>query len=296
MMVRLSNPTPTQWALIGTTVVLGIGLVGGTAYAASERKKKKLPRPTEPTEPVTPVQPPADDPYAWQVVTPDDAGYPWEFPALQNDNYPTPSTWFNASDKTGAFHPSKGFDRYIEALLGSALAMAGNDPSIATAKGQDPNASLGKKLRRQVRESIVAVGGVNDLLYGQDNLNIAGGNDPNASGGDENKPYVGAWVLNAEGRGLNWLPRHADNLDLIQRAEPLKRTTSLVGRKLPSPNRGSRQMVIWAPAYDLVALGPDQVVPTIKFLQWSDGSSTADPPPRIQQLGVDLSGVDLPGI
>lgn len=296
-MIRLTNPTPTQWAVIGSTVVLGIGLVGGGAYAISRGKKKFLPTLDEPTEPTEPPGPePGDDPYIWQIVTPDDAGYPWEFPALHADNYPTPGTWFNAGDKTGAFLPSRGFDRYIEALLGSALAMAGNDPTIATAKGQDPDASLGKKLRRQVRESVTAVGGVNDLLYGQTNLNIAGGNDPSKSGGDEDKPYVGAWVLNAEDRGLNWLPRHADNLDRLQRAEPLKRTTSLEGTKLPSPDRGSQQMVIWAPAYDLIALGPDQAVPTIRFLQWSNGSSTADPPPLIQELGVDMSGVDLPGI
>lgn len=297
-MLRLSNPTPTQWALIGTTVVLGVGLVGGTAYAASRRKKKKLlPDDGPPIEPVEPpVQPPLDDPFTWQVVTPDDPGYPWEFPALQADNYPTPGTWFNAGDKSGAFDPSKGFDRYIEALLGTALAMAGNDPAIASAKGQNPNAALGKKLRRLVRSSVIAVGGVNDLLFGQTNLNIAGGNDPNKSGGNQKSPYRGAWVLNAEDRGLNWLPRHADNLDLLQKAKPLKRTTSLVGKKLPSPNRGSVQMLIWAPAFDLAALSPEQVVPTIKFLQWSDGSSTANPPPQIQGLGVDLSGVSLPGI
>lgn len=286
-MIRIVNPTPTQWAVIGGTVILGVGLVSATAYASSRKAKPRIP-----TKPPKVAPPP---PGNWQVIDVDDPNYPWEFPALQADNYPTPGTWGDAGDKSGAFDYSLGFDRYIEALLGSALAMAGNDPSIATAKGQDPNAQLGKKLRRQMRAGVVAVGGINDLLYGQTNLNLAGGNDPNMPGGND-KPKNGTWVLNEEGRSLNWLPRHADNLDRIQRGSPLKRTTNLKGQKLAAPDRGSNQMLIWAPAVDLVSLGPDMAVPMIKYLQWSDGSSTADPPPTIQALGVDMSGVSLPGV
>lgn len=297
--MRRLNPSTTQWALIGVASALTLGLAG-TAYAASRRIKKTTPEgplgpqpgPEEP--PVEP--PPPEQPGEWNIVTPEDPGYPWEFPALSADNYPTPGTWFNANDKTGSFNPEWGHDAMVRALLKTALTMAGNDPKIANAVGKDVNASLGRALRKQLREAIMVVGGVNDLVYGQTNLNYAGGNDPNKPGGNESKPYSAGYVLNEEDRGLNWLPRHADNLQLIQLSQPLKRTTSVEGQKLPSPNAGSRQMLIWLPALDLEALGPDKVVPSIKFLKWSDGSSTISPPPVIQGLGVDLSGVRLPGV
>lgn len=309
MTLRIRNPTPLQW-----TMVVGAGLftlgIAGAAYAASRRKRGGGTLPDVDDEPV--VEPPEEpedweedeedeepevlpESTEWRVVTPDDPGYPWPFPAFHFENYPTPGTWFNANDKSGAFNPAAGFDKLVQALLGSALAMAGNDYNIATAVGQDPNAELGRRLRRQVREAIMVVGGVNDLTYGQTNLNLAGGNDPNSPGGDPSKPVMAAYVLNEEGRGLNWLPRHADNVDRIQSGRALKRTTNLRGQKLSPPNSGSRQMLIWMPAFDLTGLGPDQAVPTIRFLQWADGSSTLHPPPVIQALGVDLSGVNLPG-
>ncbi len=304
---RMRNPiTRTQVLLMAGTVAVVFLATGGIAYAASKRRKELVPtRPPivppvipDGEEPIGPIVPPAvpPDTLEWRVVTPDDPGYPWTFPAMHYENYPTPGTWFDANDKDGAFAPSNGFDRFVVALLGSALAMAGNDYRIANAVGQDPNANLGRRLRRQVRESLINVGGINDLLYGQTNLNIAGGNDPNASGGDKEKPLSAQYVLNEEGRGLNWLPRHADNIDRLQGGKHMKRTTRINGKKLPSPNSGSRQMLIWSPAFDLEALGPDKVVPSIRFLQWDDGSSTLDPPPIISQVGINLSGVTLPGV
>lgn len=287
MRLRLHNPTPTQWAVIMAAGAFTLGL-GATAYAAGRRRR--LPSVDEP------VPTPTPSPQEWVVVSDQDPGYPWEFPALHFDNYPTPGTWIDLGDKTGAFDPAQGFDTYVRALLGSALAMAGNDPGIAFAQGQDPRAELGRRLRREVRKAITVVGGVNDLAYGQTNLNFAGGNDPNAPGGDPAKPFSGAYVLNEEGRGLNWLPRHADNLQRIADGLPLKRTTSLTGQPLPWPDGGNRQMALWSPAFDLAPLAPGQPDPAIRFLQWSDGSSTIDPPPSIQALGVDLSGVELPGV
>lgn len=300
-MRRLRNPTPLQWGLIlgSGALVLGVSTV---VYAATRRVGPLPDLGPDPKGPVLPPQNENDDSpdelpasLDWEIVTPTDPGYPWEFPALHFENYPTPGTWWNAGDKTGAFDPSLGFDRFVRALLGSALAMAGNDPTIAAAEGKNKDAATGKRLRREVRQALVAVGGINDLLYGQDNLNLAGGNDPNKAGGDPKKPRSGAHVLNAAGRGLNWLPRHANNLQRIQEGLPLLRTTSLAGRSLPGI-KGSRQMLIWSPAFDLDALSPNVGSPSIQFLHWSDGSSTADPPPSIRQLGVDLSGVALPGI
>jgi hypothetical protein len=298
---RKKNPTPLQWALIvaaGATVLLG---GAGVAYAATKRRRKgTLPDVDEPELPdgpiVEPPPPPAGEPLQWVLRTANDPGYPWEEPVLHLENYPTPSMWVDLNNKAGAFKPSRGFDALVRAALGSALAMAGNDPTIANAEGKDPRADLGRRLRRQMRELIIARGYVNDLTYGQTNLNLAGGNDPSMPHGDPNKPISATYVLNDEGRGLNWHPRHADNLERIQNGEPLKRTTALDGSKLPSPDSGSRQMIVYIPAVDLEALGPNVAVPTVKPMTWSDGSSTLDPPPSIQALGVDMSGVHLPGV
>lgn len=298
MRLLLRNPTPLQWGIIGGTLALGMGVVAGALGS-----RRRLPSITEPDEEPQIVD--ADDPdriapadparplEQWQAVMPNEAGYPWEFPAMHYQNYPTPGTWFDGNAK-GVFDPAAGFDAFVRALLGSALAMAGADPAIATAEGQSPNAALGRRLRRMVRDSLIVVGGVNDLLYGQTNLNWAGGNDPSKPGGDPSKGLSATYVLNEEGRGLNWLPRHADNVARISKGSPLRRATTLEGEPLPPPDRGTRQMVIWAPAYDLDALGSEQ--PTIQYLTWSDGSSTLGPPPFIQGLGIDLSGVELPGV
>lgn len=292
--MRLRNPSPVQWALIGTAAALTVGLAS-TAYATKARRRGKPLGPDLPPPRPGP-RPPSADPLEWRAVTPGDSGYPWEFAAIQYENYPTPSTWFNAGDRSGSFDPRNGFELFVRAVLGSALAMAGNDVQIATAVGKEPNADLGKQLRRQVRDSITIVGGVNDLLYGQTNLNLAGGNDPEMPDGDPSKGLSGEYVLNEEGRGLNWLPRHANNMARIQQKQPLKRTTDLEGRSLPPPDRGGQQMLIYVPAYDLVALSPEEPMPSIRFLEWSDGSSTIDPPPVIMNLGLDMSGVELPGV
>lgn len=293
MTFRIRNPTPTQWAVIATTTLVTLA-IGTTAYAAGRRRLPSVtdPDPAQPgSDPNMPIHPGPQD---WVVVSDQDAGYPWDFPALHFENYPTPGTWFDVGDKEGAFDPAQGFDAYVRALLGSALAMAGNDPGIASAQGKDPRADLGRRLRRDVSKAVIAVGGVNDLAYGQTNLNFAGGNDPNAPGGNEDQPLSATYVLNQRGRGLNWLPRHGANMQRIADGLPLKRTTSLSGSTLPWPDSGNRQMLLWSPAFDLDSLAASE--PSIQFLQWLDGSSTIDPPPRIQELGVDLSGVSLPGV
>lgn len=239
-----------------------------------------------------PVEPPGPAPSSstsWVLHSASDPGYPWEEPSMQVDNYPTPGTWFDAN-WNGAFDPDHGYDALVIAVLASALAMAGQDHTIASASGQDPRASLAQSLRKKVRAAIMYVGGVNDRLFGQTNLNLAGGNDPQAPHGDPNKPKSGAYVLNSRGRGLNWLPRHADHAARIEAGLPLLRTTRLNGTKIVGTG-GNRQMLLWLPAFDLSALPND-----IAFLTWSDGSSTAAPPPQILRLGFDMHGVSLPGV
>ncbi len=223
----------------------------------------------------------------WVLRTSADPGYPWEEPVMHVENYPTPGMFVDIGNAEGAWKPSNGYDSMVRAYLGSALSMAGGDVSLATS-------NAGQALRKEARRAITAVGGFNDLVYGQTNLNYAGGNDPTKPGGDANKPKSGQYVLNAKNRGLNWLPRHKDNIQRIQQGLAPKRSTRLDGSKMGGVNAGNQQMLVWLPALNLEALA--QAVPSIEFLQWSDGSSTLDPAPQIVGLGVDMTGVDLPGV
>jgi hypothetical protein len=233
----------------------------------------------------------------WVLHASSDPGYPWAEPTLHVNNFPTPGMWVDIGNKDGEWNPASGFDSLVRAALGSALAMAGGDVNLAS-----DNSTRAKSLRAGLRNAITYVGGVNDRTYGQTNANFAGGVAPN-------KPCVGAsatcvngkrsanatpvtYMMNAEDRGLNWLPRHADNISRIPQGLPLKRTTKLDGGKLG--NGGTQQMLLWIPALDLDALAAP--VPTIRFLKWADGSSTLNPPPQIQALGVDESGVNLSGV
>lgn len=223
----------------------------------------------------------------WVSRTANDPGYPWEEPVLHVHNWPTPGMFLDIGNAEGSWDPANGYDSMVIAALGSALAMAGLDPSIA----EGPE---GQELRKQLRQAIMAVGGFNDLNYGQTNLNYAGGNDPSKPGGNKNKGIVSAHVLNEQGRGLNWLPHHKDNKKRIAEELPSKRGSGIKGNRLTGAQAGYRHMLVWIPAVSLDALR--EVKPRIAFGTWSDGSSTADPPPQIRALGYDLSGVDLPGV
>jgi hypothetical protein len=281
---------------VRVAAVTGVGLLAGAgvAYAFGRRR----------SSPYADLPKPPSGSTAWELHTAHDPGYPFEAAVLHRDNWPTPGMWIDAGDTSGEWDPSQGFDSLVKALLGSALQMAGNDPKIAEAVGKDPNAPLGRALRKAVRESLIVPGGINDLLYGQTNANLAGGVDPGKPcvHGSTNAPCEDGirdpnstavrYMMNTDGRGLNWLPRHADNLDRIAKGQPLLRTTSIKGLRLE--NSAGKQMLIWAPAYDLSLLAPDQAVPAIGYRTWSNGTSTLQPPPPIQALGVDLSGVEIP--
>lgn len=222
----------------------------------------------------------------WVVHGANDPGYPWEEPTLHTTNFPTPGTYLDVNN-SDMWHTDKGLDSMVRAALGSALAMAGADVSLANLGNQSTRS---KQLKQGLRNAIIIPDGWNDRLYGQTNANYAGGNDPGKPGGDANKAKV-TYMMNSEGRGLNWLARHADNIARIPQGISPKRTTKLDGAKLGGSNSGNQHMLIWIPALDLSALqGP---VPTIGFLKWSDGSSTLKPPPQIQALGIDMSGVSL---
>lgn len=221
---------------------------------------------------ITGILPQPPEEFEWVIHASGDPGYPWEEPSLHADNYPTPSTFIQVKYGSEAVD---NLDSLVKAALGSALAMAGMDPSLATG-----TSSTSKRLRKEMRE-LISCGAFNDGNYGQ--------TDPVKAGGSSTNTYM----MNVKNRGLNWLPYHADNLSRMAQGLSPKRTTSLAGNRLLGANAGNTQMLVWIPAIDLEALaGP---VPVVVPLYWSDGTSTKEPPPIIQKLGVDMSGVNLPG-
>jgi len=301
---RLFNPSGITIAAIAGTAAVATGL--GGAYLWRRRKRVDA-VPTEPLPTVDdePVPEMGESRWSWGRAT--DPGYPWNKPLLHVENYPTPSMFFDAGDQGGSFDPSQGFDELVIALLSSALTMAGMDPTkaiaLARAQGQDPDAILGRRLRRDVRRALIEPGSWNDRVFGQTNANYAGGTDPGKActegSGTTNaactngirdpnaKPVT--FMMNAAGRGLNWLPWHTNVLDAIGAGQTPVRGTDLDGTSL---GLGHSHMVLWMPAFDLEALGSD--VPRIQLLPWPDGSSTVDPPPMVSRLGVDMQGVVLP--
>lgn len=279
--------------------VTSVALVGGAAAAYALERRSKNPYANLP-------KPPGEEPPSgWVFHRANDPGYPFDAAVLHPLNVPTPGMWVDIGDASGEWDPSKGFDSLVRVLLGSSLAMAANDPKIAMAEGKDPNAQIGRALRKAVRDSLIVPGGINDLLYGQTNANLAGGVDPGKPcvHGSSNAPCEDGirdpnstavtYMMNASGRGLNWLPRHADNLARIPQKQPLLRTTSIDGRRLANVADG-HHMLVWLPAYDLALLSPNNPAPSIGYTTWPDGSSTSEPPPSVRSVGIDLSGVVIP--
>lgn len=231
-----------------------------------------------------PEVPPPSGSLQWRIRKANDLGYPWEEPVLHASNWPSPGMFVDIGNPDGSWKPSNGLDSMIRAWLGAALVLAGMDVGIATS-------SEGQELRKQLRAALMTVGGYNDLLFGQTNLNYAGGNDPNKPGGNPNKQKSGSYVLNAQGRGLNWRPVHRNLKQAIQIGDELRRSTTIGGEKIANSG-GNRQMLVWLGALDLDELRQGQIA----FHRWSDGSSAINPPPQIMALGFDLSGVVLPGV
>ncbi len=204
----------------------------------------------------------------WELRQLGDPGYPWEEPSLDVDNAPIPSTFIEVGIDNGP----QDYDGLIRGLLSNALILGGSNPELANG-----TSSTSKRLRRETRKLFNDID-FHDKLYGQTNLRYAGG-EP--------------WMLNAHGRGLNWKRHHANNLERLSRGQSVKRTTSLGGRPLPAPNGGDDAMLLWLPAIDPQGLRSD--VLTVRALVWSDGTSTREPPPVVQRLGVEMSGVQLSG-
>jgi len=202
----------------------------------------------------------------WAVRQPNDPGYPWEQPSLNVDNAAVPGTFI----EVGVDSAPVDHDSLVRDYLTNALAVSGTSPALATG-----TSSTSKRLRRETRKLFNEIE-FHDKAYGQTNSKYAGG-EP--------------WMLNNSGRGLNWRPYHANNLERLGSGLPAKRTTTVGGRPLPHPDSGSDAMLLWLPAVDRSALRGANL--SVRPLRWSDGSSTQEPPPAVQRLGVDMSGVVL---
>lgn len=206
----------------------------------------------EPEEEATPE-------LVWTVHMPDDPGYPWEEPAVHPDNIPVPGLFVDAGHGN-----VDGVDDLVVVALSNAFWMAGLDPDLASA-----NNSTAKRLRREFR-GLVTSCPFNQQLYGQTDVEKAGGSADR-----------GVTYMMVDGRGLNWDRVHADNMSRIGSGMSPCRTTDSQGVPFASEGEG---MLLWVPALDLQALHDRKVQPT----QWSDGSSTQEPPPCVQRLGLNL--------
>lgn len=215
-----------------------------------------------------------DDTFEWVLHDAMDDDYPWEEPSLHPENMPAPGMFFDAGSPTrldgGNLDSDHDLDKVVRRSLATALSMANMDPRLATG-----TSSTSKRLRRQMRQLILG-SQHNDDCYGQI--------DPSKGAAGHER--------NEKGRGLNWMPVHADNLGLMSQGLAPERTTTLEGEQLLQARGARSHMLLWIPAVDLAALA-DQV-PSVVPYQWPDGSSTKEPPPVVQSLGIEMNGVVLP--
>jgi len=225
-------------------------------------------------------------------------GYPWDTPFIQKDNYPTPGMFFLVGQPTKVGSDEfviQSDSRLVRAALGSAMAMAGNykgewvkSPPAGAGPSHPYFNSNAKRLRSQMAK-LIRYSPWNDELYGQTNANYAGGNDPSKPGGDSSK-QTSTYMMEPCMRGLNWLPRHADNIGRLAQGLAPKRTTTLSGEKLTGDNAGNRHMQLWIPSVNLANLGPNvpdaSLTITTNGLLFPTGDSTLVPPPAVWGKGI----------
>lgn len=223
------------------------------------------------------------------VVDPYDPGYPWEKPALETNNYPTPGT-FAATGDESAFDYSQGIGAMLAAAINSAIAMGaamGHDTSTAKTWMSDVG---GEKYRDLVKQAAVETfcSKFNDGLFGR------------VYQGDKKSSWnLYGWLPN--GRSPLMLPQHNDVLSQMSIGETPKRAITLTAGTYDGKfsghisGQGRRDPSFWIPAFNLAKLAGPKPAVTTAGMTWSDGSSTREPPPIVQRMGLDLSGVALPG-
>ncbi len=216
-------------------------------------------------------------------LDPASEGYPWDIATLHPHNFPTPGMFLDLSED-GWFKVGSGFDGLVRSTLGSALAMAGSDPDIASSR-----TSQGRRLRQEMRRVFFSRWHLS--LYGCSNENYCGGVHPLKPGGEGRRAVVDH-VMGPSGRGINWLPRHANNRELLAQGRAPRRTTDLQGEPLLGAPSFSLPL-LWIPAVDLDQLATED--PCVVLLRWQDGVSTSEPPKAVRRLGVQ-DPIALPGM
>jgi len=212
------------------------------------------------------------------TITPDESGYPWDYPAFHVNNYPTPGMFLDLNNRDGWFQAWQGYDVLVRAVLASALLLAGLDPEIAEA-----TTSTARRLRQDTR-ALLVMSSWNVELYGCTNENYCGGSHPDKPG-SAGQPAVVNHMMNNRGWGLSWMPRHPNNRLRMELGLPPQRTTSLRGEVLPGAAVRSRAC-IWIPSIDLDGLHEER--PSIRALQ-------IEPPDAIAVLGIHHP-LALPGM
>lgn len=219
----------------------------------------------------------------WRTQDPGDPSYPWPDPVLHPHSFPCPGMFLDLGEQ-GLFQVESGFDGLVRSALASALAMADMDTDLAISR-----TSQGRRLRQQMRACFFSKWNLG--LYGCTNENYCGGVHPLKPGGGGRKAIVDH-VMGPRGRGINLLARHAPNRELLAQGKPAKRAIDPRGEPLLGAP-GFSMPLLYIPAIDLEQLAAEE--PEVVLLRWEDGVSTAEPPPRIRELGVQ-DPLALPGM
>ncbi len=226
----------------------------------AEPQPEPLPLPPEPI----PAIPEGPIPFNEGPAAP----YPPETPTIHlggdGKHFPTPGTFYRIKGPNA----DPDFDAILSiarAAVGSGLAMAGEPIPLA----QIPTSMV------LAMKDLIACSPWNEALYGTTTQSHAGG----------------GLGMNPVGTGISMLPRHVNVLGRLQMGSVPARNIRLNGSKLGS---GSSHAQLWIPAINLELLADAGVV-TTEGMEWSDGSSTLNPPPAVMARGVDVQNIAPPG-
>lgn len=231
------------------------------------------PGPTEPAPIPGPTgsgeQPDPANVVDWNTVSfaeMDLSGYPWERPLLISS--PTPGMIYRVVG-------GNNMSWLVRNAVGAALVMANRSNLVPYMNPNygDYGAEWAARLRRQMRDAMVCQW-FNDTLYGQEDESKAGG----------------SFGMGPNGRGLNFLPRHANNIGRLAAGLPARRTTTINGNRQSGipVNESDSHMAVYVPAPNLQAMKdvPPDELNFVWDLKWSNGTSTLNPPPQITQAGI----------
>lgn len=198
--------------------------------------------------------------------------YPWNTPGQDRANYPTPGLFADVGGPQ-VHDYSAGLSSVAKAALNSAMAMA-------AALGH--NVSYGQTIMKANEAAGSGPGAVKrNLMKAMREL--------------MEKSQFNWKTYGTNGTGFNvlsYLPRHNNNLARMKEGLTPKRGIRFDGAHISG--QGTRQPQFWIPGINLQMLAGQNPVVTVAGMTYNDGSSTLEPPPSVQRLGVDTSGVSVP--